>query len=281
MARLRMQLIGQCLLAACLAAGPAATTQAQQRSLTLASTTSTEQSGLFGHLLAIFRAATGIEVRVVAVGTGQALLLAVRGDCDAVLVHDRAGEEDLVAKGHGIDRRDVMYNDFVLIGPAKDPAGLRGAGGVTPALKGIARVQAAFVSRGDDSGTHRLERRLWRAAGLTPDGKASPWYREVGTGMGPALNTAAGLDAYILADRATWASFKNRGTLAILLEGDPTLFNPYSSILVNPAKGGHIRAEEARIWHDWLTSVPGRAAIRSFQLEGTQMFFLPDPSPRG
>ena len=254
---------------------------ASQRAITLASTTSTEQSGLFAHVLPFFRAQTGIDVRVVAVGTGQALMLAVRGDCDAVLVHDRAGEDDLVAKGHGLDRRDVMYNDFVVVGPRKDPAGVRGLRDVAVGLQGIARVQAPFVSRGDDSGTHRMERRLWRAAGIDPVVGSAAWYRETGSGMGAALNVAAGLDAYVLADRATWASFKNRDALELLVQGDPKLFNPYSSLLVNPAKGTHIRADEARIWHEWLTSQAGREAIGTFMLDGVQVFFLPDQSPRG
>lgn len=254
---------------------------ASQRTMTLASTTSTEQSGLFGHLLPLFRSQTGIEVRVVAVGTGQALAIAARGDCDAVLVHDRVGEDKLIAQGHGIDRRDVMFNDFIIVGPGKDPAATRGLRVVSEALRRIATARAPFVSRGDDSGTHRMERRLWRSATIEPTSVATPWYRETGSGMGAALNVATALEAYILTDRATWASFKNRGPLALLVEGDPALFNPYASILVNPAKGSHIRADEARIWHEWLTSRPGREAIRTFLLDGQQVFFLPEQSPRG
>jgi tungstate transport system substrate-binding protein len=276
--RVRIALSSLLAIALCVIAAPEAVAQ---RALTLASTTSTEQSGLFGHLLPRFKAETGIDVRVVAVGTGQALLLAARGDCDAVLVHDRAGEEDLVAKGHGLDRRDVMYNDFVLVGPRADPAKTRGLRAVAEALKAIAQTQAPFASRGDDSGTHRLERRLWRAAGIGPQATKAPWYRELGSGMGATLNTAAALEAYTLADRATWASFKNRRGLEILVEGDAALFNPYSSLLVNPAKGGHIKAEEARIWHLWLASPAGREAIRSFAVDGAQVFFLPDTAPRG
>jgi tungstate transport system substrate-binding protein len=251
---------------------------AQERFITLASTTSTEQSGLFGHIVPIFRRDTGIDVRVVAVGTGQALAIAARGDADALLVHDRAGEEKFVADGHGLDRRDVMYNDFVLIGPKADPAGIRGLKEAKEALRRIAASKAPFASRGDDSGTHRTELRLWRAAGVDP--KGDPSYRELGSGMGSTLNTAAGLDAYALSDRATWASFKNRQKLDILAEGDPALFNPYGSILVNPAKGAHIKAADARAWHEWLTSEKGRAAIASFRIDGEQLFFPSAAAPR-
>jgi len=261
---------------ACAAGGSAA---ANPRTMTLGSTTSTEQSGLFAHLLPRFEEATGIKVRVIAVGTGQALVLAQRGDCDAILVHDRAGEEDLVAKAHGLDRRDVMYNDFVIVGPRADPARVRNMTDAVRAVRQIADTRSPFVSRGDDSGTHRRERRLWEQARVDLGGDARRWYREIGGGMGAALNTASALDAYVLADRATWASFKNRGGLEILVEGDPRLFNPYSSLLVNPQKGDHIRSSEARAWHDWLTSEAGREAIRTFRLEGAQVFFLPDQAP--
>src|ERR671912_491607 len=183
-----------------------------------------------------------------------------------------------VVEGHGLDRRDVMYNDFVLIGPKADPAGIRGLKDAKEALRRIAAAKAPFASRGDDSGTHRTELRLWRAAGLDPKGE--PSYRELGSGMGPALNTAAGLDAYVLSDRATWAAFKNRQQLEILAEGDPTLFNPYGSILVHPAKGAHIKAAEARAWHEWLTSERGRAAIASFRIDGEQLFFPSAVAPR-
>ena len=257
------------------------TASAQQRSFTLASTTSTENSGLFAHLLPRFSAATGIDVRVVAVGTGQALGLAARGDVDAVLTHDPAGEDDLVAKGHGIDRRDVMYNDFVVIGPKLDPARIRGMRDVKSAFSQIAGARAPFTSRGDDSGTHRTELRIWQASAAHQKWKGQDWYRELGTGMGPTLNTASALGAYVLADRATWANFKNRGALELLLEGDPLLLNPYGSLRVNPHKGPHIRSEAALIWHEWLTSEPGRAAITSFMIDGAQVFFLPDQRPRG
>jgi tungstate transport system substrate-binding protein len=252
--------------------------QARERFITLASTTSTEQSGLFGYIIPRFQQDTGIDVRVVAVGTGQALAIAARGDADGLLVHDRAGEERFVAEGHGLDRRDVMHNDLVLIGPKDDPAGIRGLRDAKEALRRIAAAKAPFASRGDDSGTHRTELRLWRAAGLDPKADAS--YRELGSGMGPTLNTAAGLDAYVLSDRATWASFRNRQSLELLVEGDPALFNPYGSILVDPAKGAHIKAAEARAWHEWLISEKGRAAIASFKIGGEQLFFPSAAAPR-
>ena len=253
--------------------------QAQQRTITLASTTSTEQSGLFGHLLPLFRAATGIEVKVVAVGTGQALKLAERGDADALLVHDRIGEDELAAKGHALDRRDVMFNDFVIAGPKDDPAKIAGLKDAKEALRRIAASKAPFVSRGDDSGTHRLELRLWKALPLDVKSDTGGWYRETGSGMGPALNTAAGLNAYIVADRATWASFKNRQNLALLAEGDKALFNPYGALLVNPAKGAHIRAADAQTWHEWLASAAGQQAIASFKIGGEQVFFPMQVAP--
>lgn len=242
------------------------------RSITLSSTTSTEDSGLFGHILPQFRAQTGIEVRVVAVGTGQALAIGARGDADALLVHDRPGEDKFVSEGYGIDRRQVMFNDFVVIGPKADPAKIGGGHDSVAALKAIAAARALFTSRGDDSGTNRIELRLWKTAGIDPHG---PAYRELGQGMGPTLNAAAAMDAYTLADRATWANFKNRQQLTILVEGDPSLFNPYGSILVNPARFPHVNAADARIWHEWLTSTPGQAAITSFRIAGEQLFFLP------
>jgi tungstate transport system substrate-binding protein len=241
-------------------------------SITLASTTSTEQSGLFGHILPIFEKETGIEVKVVAVGTGQALAIGAKGDADALLVHDWSGEHKFVEEGNGIDRRNVMFNDFVLIGPANDPAGIKGLKNVREALRKIAAAEAPFASRGDDSGTHRMELRLWKAAGVDSASRGK-WYRETGSGMGPTLNIAAGLDAYVLADRATWANFKNLQNLVILSEGDPVLYNPYGSILVNPAKHPNVKAEAARRWHDWLTSAGGRAAIASYRINGAQVFF--------
>jgi tungstate transport system substrate-binding protein len=246
--------------------------QAQDRFITLSSTTSTEDSGLFGHILPLFRAASGIAVHVVAVGTGQALAIGARGDADALLVHDRAGEDKFVTDGFGIDRRDAMYNDFVIVGPRSDPAGIRGLKSAPEAFARIAAARTAFASRGDDSGTNRMELRLWKSAGLAPN-KTSAWYRDLGQGMGPTLNVSAGLNAYTLTDRATWANFKNRQDLEILAEGDPALFNPYGSILVNPAKWPHVKAAEAKTWHEWLTSKAGLNAITSYRIDGEQLFF--------
>jgi tungstate transport system substrate-binding protein len=256
------------LVLACGAAG------AQDSFISLSSTTSTEDSGLFGHILPSFRSASGLDVHVVAVGTGQALAIGMRGDADALLVHDRAGEDKFVAQGYGIDRRDVMYNDFVIVGPKSDPAGIRALKDARAAFGRIAAGRAAFASRGDDSGTNRMELRLWRSAGIEPD-KRGAWYRDLGQGMGPTLNVAAALDAYTLTDRATWANFKNRQNLEILTGGDPALFNPYGSILVNPAKWPHVKAAPARIWHEWLTSKPGLDAIASYRIGGEQLFFPP------
>jgi tungstate transport system substrate-binding protein len=249
---------------------------AQERSITLASTTSTEQSGFFAHVLPLFEAQTGIDVKVVAVGTGQALGIGERGDADALLVHDRIGEEKFMAEGHGVDRRPVMFNDFIIVGPKSDPAGIRGLESAAQAFRSIAAAKVPFVSRGDDSGTHRMELRQWKAAEIKP---AGGWYRETGQGMGPSLNMAGELNAYILTDRATWASFKGRRDLAILVAGDPTLFNPYSSILVNPAKNPQIKAADARIWHEWISSSVGQSAIETFRIDGKQLFFLPGSRP--
>jgi len=250
-----------------------ATTAAEDRFIVLASTTSTEQSGLFGSVIPAFKEKTGIDVRVVAVGTGQALKLGENGDADALLVHDRVGEDGFVADGFGVDRRDVMYNDFLVIGPGADSAGIKGTRDVTAALAKVAEARAPFTSRGDDSGTHRLELRLWKAAGLDVKAAVGGWYRETGSGMGPTLNTAAGMDAYVIADRATWAAFKNRQELAVLVEGDQRLHNPYGSILVNPARHPHVKADLARTWHEWLTSAEGQQAIAAFRPGGEQVFF--------
>jgi tungstate transport system substrate-binding protein len=250
---------------------------AQDGFITLSSTTSTEDSGLFGHILPLFRAASGVDVHVVAVGTGQALAIGMRGDADALLVHDRAGEDKFVVEGYGIDRRDVMYNDFVVVGPKSDPAGIRGLKDAREALRRIASGHAVFASRGDDSGTNRMELRLWKSAGIAPDQHAA-WYRDLGQGMGPTLNVAAALDAYTLTDRATWANFKNRQNLEILTDGDAALFNPYGSILVNPAKWPHVKAAGARIWHEWLTSKAGLDAITSYRINGEHLFFPPRPA---
>ena len=247
---------------------------ADEHSITLASTTSTQDSGLFGYILPIFKTATGIDVHVVAVGTGQALAIGMRGDADALLVHDRIGEDKFVAEGYGIDRRDVMYNDFVIVGPNTDPAHIRGLKDARKALMQIADAKAPFASRGDDSGTNRMELRLWKSAGIQP-ASGGGWYRDLGQGMGPTLNISAGMNAYTLTDRATWANFKNRQNLEILVEGDPALFNPYGSILVNPAKWPNIRAADAKIWHEWLTTKPGLDAITSYKINGEELFFPP------
>lgn len=273
-------LIRRLLAAALLMIGASGAATAQEPFITLASTTSTEQSGLFGALLPMFEQVTEIKVRVVAVGTGQALKLAERGDVDAVLVHDRAGEDRLVAEGWGIDRRDVMYNDFVLVGPAADPAGIRDERAAPKALAKIAAVAAPFASRGDDSGTHRMELRLWKAVGVDPTAAEGGWYREVGQGMGPTLNIAAAMDAYALTDRASWASFRNRQSLELLVAGDPLLLNRYGNILVNPARHPHLKVDLARSWHDWLTGAAGQSAIAAFRIDGEQVFF-PDARKAG
>jgi len=219
-------------------------------------------------------------VHVVAVGTGQALAIGARGDADALLVHDRKGEDKFIADRNGIDRRDVMYNDFVLVGPKSDPAGVKGLRDVQEAFARIAHASASFASRGDDSGTNRMELRIWSLLDLEPRGAS--WYRELGSGMGATLNTAVEMNAYVLTDRASWAHFQNRGDLVILVEGDKRLLNPYGSILVNPAKWPNVKAEPARIWHEWLTSADGHAAITSYRVNGEQLFFVGkpgDPTP--
>src|ERR1700719_91911 len=262
------------IVAFVLAISAIAPAQADDRFITLSSTTSTQDSGLFGHILPIFTAARGITVHVVAVGTGQALAIGARGDADALLVHDRVGEDKFVADGFGIDRRDVMYNDFVIVGPGTDPARIRGLKDARDALAQIAAAAAPFASRGDDSGTNRMELRLWKSAGIQPD-QHSRWYRDLGQGMGATLNIAAAMNAYTLTDRATWANFKNRQSLEILTEGDPALFNPYGSILVNPAKWPKVKINDARTWHQWLTSKAGLDAITSYKINGEELFFPP------
>ena len=246
---------------------------AQQRSITLASTTSTEQSGLFGHILPIFTRETGIAVRVVALGTGQALDVGRRGDADVVLVHDRAAEERFVAEGFGGPRRHVMFNDFVITGPAADPARIAGLGDTAEALRRIAAARAPFISRGDRSGTHAAELRLWQLAGIDPASGRGQWYREVGQGMGPALNTAAAQGAYVLADRGTWLSFRNRQDQRILIEGDTRLFNQYGVMLVNAQRHPHVKAADGQRFIDWLVSSAGQAAIASYRINGEQLFF--------
>jgi tungstate transport system substrate-binding protein len=245
---------------------------AQDKSIVMASTTSTEQSGLFAHLLPAFKKASDIDIRVVALGTGQALDLGRRGDADVLFVHDQAAEEKFVAEGYGIERRPVMYNDFVVVGPKSDPAGVRGKD-VVEALKRLAASKETFISRGDKSGTHAAELRFWKAAGIdTPAGRMSG-YKECGCGMGPALNIASSSNAYVLTDRGTWLSFKNRGELDILVEGDTRLFNQYGVIVVNPAKHPHVRRELAQAFADWVVSPAGQASIAEYRIGGEQLFF--------
>ena len=247
--------------------------QAQEKFITVASTTSTEQSGLFGFVLPIFQKSTGIAVRVVALGTGQALDMARRGDADVVFVHDPAAERKFVSDGYGIGHRDVMYNDFVLIGPKGDPAKVAGSKDITAALQKVQAARAPFVSRGDKSGTHAAELRLWKDAGIDIAKQKGPWYRETGSGMGPALNTASSMNAYVLADRGTWLSFKNRGDLGIVVEGDKRLFNQYGVMLVNPAKHPHVKKDLGQAFVDWVVSPDGQRAIAQYTIGGQQLFF--------
>ena len=246
---------------------------AQQKFITVASTTSTEQSGLFKHLLPPFTQKTAIEVRVVAVGTGQALDIGRRGDADVVFVHARALEEKFVAEGHGVRRFEVMYNDFVLVGPKSDPARIHGGKDALEAFRRIRTAQAPFVSRGDRSGTHAAELELWKMAGIEIAKEKGPWYRDTGQGMGPALNTAAGMNAYVLADRGTWLSFKNRAELVILVEGDQRLFNQYGIMLVNPQKHASVKQEMGQAFIDWVISPEGQKAIAEYKIGGEQLFF--------
>jgi len=247
--------------------------QAQDRSITVASTTSTEQSGLFGHILPMFTRETGIAVRVVALGTGQALDVGRRGDADVVFVHDRAAEEKFVADGFGGPRRHVMYNDFVIVGPAADPAKVAGLRDSVEALRRIARAGAPFVSRGDRSGTHIAEVNLWTMAGIDIAKDKGPWYRETGQGMGPALNMASAMNAYLLSDRATWLAFNNRGELAVLVEGDRRLMNQYGVMLVDPEKHPNVKRADGQAFIDWVLSAEGQAAIAAYKIGGEQLFF--------
>ena len=249
------------------------TLQGQERFITVASTTSTEQSGLFGHLLPIFERQTGIKVRVVALGTGQALDVARRGDCDVVFVHAKAAEEQFLAEGHGVKRYPVMYNDFVLVGPKSDPARIGSGRDIVLALKKLEAAKAPFVSRGDRSGTHIAELALWQAASIDIDKAKGPWYRDTGQGMGPALNTAASMGAYILSDRGTWLAFKNRGDLAILVEGDKRLFNQYGVMLVDPDRHPSVKKELGQLFIDWVISAAGQNAIADFRIGGEQLFY--------
>jgi tungstate transport system substrate-binding protein len=260
-------------LAAAVLASLCAPASAQDKSIVVASTTSTQDSGLFGHILPLFKRATGIEVKVVAQGTGQALDTGRRGDADVVFVHARAAEEKFVAEGAGVKRFPVMYNDFVLIGPKGDPAGVKGTKDIVAALEAIHAKGAPFVSRGDRSGTHQAELALWKEAGIDIAASKGPWYRDIGQGMGAALNTASAMNAYVLSDRGTWISFKNRGDLAIAVEGDQKLFNQYGVILVNPAKHPHVKKELGQAFIDWLVSPAGQKAIAAYKIDGQQLFF--------
>jgi tungstate transport system substrate-binding protein len=252
---------------------------AEDRSIVVASTTSTQDSGLFGYLLPIFKAKTGIEVKVIAQGTGQALDTARRGDADVVFVHAKSQEEKFLAEGFGVRRFDVMYNDFVLIGPKDDPAGVKGKD-IETALKTIQAKGAPFVSRGDRSGTHAAELALWKQAGVDIAAAKGPWYREIGQGMGAALNAASGMNGYVLSDRGTWISFKNRGDLQIVVEGDKRLFNQYGVMLVNPEKYPSVKKDLGQAFVDWLISPEGQAAIAGYKIDGQQLFF-PDAEKKG
>jgi tungstate transport system substrate-binding protein len=252
--------------------GAPAPVRAQERFIVMASTTSTEQSGLFPHLLPAFKAATGIDVRVVAVGTGQALDMGRRGDADVLFVHDKAAEEKFVGEGFGLKRTDVMYNDFVLIGPKSDPASVAGKD-IVAALGKLGASTQPFISRGDKSGTHAAELRYWKLAGIEAPAGSVKGYKECGCGMGPALNIASATDAYVLADRGTWLSFRNRANLAVLVEGDTRLFNQYGVIVVNPAKHPHTRSALAQVFADWVVSAPGQASIAAYKIGGEPLFF--------
>ncbi len=260
-------------LAGVLAAAVMLPAMAQQKFITVASTTSTEQSGLFKHLLLIFETKSGIQVRVVALGTGQSLDMGRRGDADVVFVHAKALEEKFVAEGFGVKRFEVMYNDFVLVGPKSDPAKLRGTRDIVAALQKIKAAQAPFASRGDKSGTHFAELQLWKAAGVDLAKDKGPWYRDTGSGMGPTLNAASGMNAYALTDRGTWLSFKNRGNLVIAVEGDQQLLNQYGIILVNPAKHPTVKKDLGQAFIDWVVSTEGQKAIAEYKIGGEQLFF--------
>jgi tungstate transport system substrate-binding protein len=272
-----MLLLRRMFLAVMLAL-PLGTARAEDPFIVVQSTTSTEQSGLFGHLLPLFKARTGIEVRVVAVGTGQAIKNASNGDGNVLLVHAKPDEEKFVAAGDGVKRFDVMYNDFVIVGPKGDPAGVAGMTDATAALRKIAAAEAPFASRGDDSGTHKAELKLWQTAGVDARAASGTWYRETGSGMGPTLNTAAGMGAYTLTDRGTWLSFQNRGELENLVQGDGRLFNQYGVILVNPKKHPNVKAKQGQQFVDWLIGTEGQKAIADFQIGGEQLFF-PNAKP--
>lgn len=257
------------------------TVQAEDRFITIASTTSTQDSGLFDYLLPIFTKKTGIQVHVVAVGTGQALKIGQQGDADMLFVHDRAGEEKFVAEGYGVKREPLMYNDFIIVGPDSDPAGIKGDKSAIDAFQKIASAKAPFASRGDDSGTNRMELRLWKDAKTDVKAASGDWYKSLGQGMGPTLNTAAAMNAYTLSDRATWSKFANKQHLAILVEGDKRLFNQYGVILVNPAKHPNVKVADAQAFIDWLISPDAQAAIAGYKVGGQQVFFPNAGRPGG
>lgn len=266
------------MAAALLASSFASGASAADRFIVVQSTTSTQNSGLFDYILPKFKAKTGIEARVVAVGTGQAIKNATNGDGDVLLVHAKAAEEKFVASGFGVKRFELMYNDFVVVGPANDPAGVAGSHDVVASLKKIAAAKAPFASRGDDSGTHKKEKALWAAAGIDTKAASGGWYRETGSGMGATLNAAVGMGAYALTDRATWISYKNKATFKIAVEGDKGLFNQYGVMLVNPAKHPKVKAKDGQAFIDWLIGKEGQDAIASYQISGKQLFF-PNAKP--
>ncbi|MFT4585071.1 MAG: tungstate transport system substrate-binding protein [Gammaproteobacteria bacterium] len=261
------------VLCACVLSFSVTTTATDLPYIVLQSTTSTQNSGLFDHLLPMYRELTGVEVRSVAVGTGQALKNAANGDADVLLVHAKGDEEKFVADGFGVERFDLMYNDFIILGPPADQAKIRGSKDIVEAIKKIARTEAIFASRGDDSGTHKKERALWAVAGIDVDAASGRWYRETGSGMGATLNIATGIGGYVLADRATWISFKNKRGHEVLVEGDPQLFNQYGIILVNPERHPHVKAEFAQAFIDWVLSEAGQKAIADFKVDGQQLFY--------
>jgi tungstate transport system substrate-binding protein len=266
-------LIRRSLIAFAATAVLAGAGHAQDKSIVVASTTSTQDSGLFNHIVPLFESKTGIDVRVVAQGTGQALDTGRRGDADVVFVHAKAAEEKFVVEGFGVKRYPVMYNDFVLIGPKSDPAGIKGSRNIVAALKAIKSKAAPFISRGDRSGTHIAEVNLWKVAGIDIEREKGPWYKSIGQGMGAALNTAAASNAYVLSDRGTWLSFKNRGDLIIAVEGDKQLFNQYGVMLVNPAKHPNVKKDLGQAFIDWLVSPDGQKAIADYKISGEQLFF--------
>jgi len=263
----------RCLLALLAVILLAPVALAQEKSIVVASTTSTQDSGLFGHILPLFKAKTGIDVKVIALGTGQALDTARRGDADVVFVHAKSAEEKFLAQGFGMKRYPVMYNDFILIGPKNDPAGIKGMKDITTALKTLKDKSATFISRGDKSGTHIAEINLWKLAGVDIAADKGPWYKEIGQGMGAALNAASASDAYVLSDRGTWLAFKNKGDLVIAVEGDKRLFNQYGVMLVNPQKHPYVKKELGQEFIDWLISPEGQRAIADYKINGEQLFY--------